>query len=63
VTRRLLRRLFPGYASGGEVPAYRPAEGEQLAILSPGRRVDDPDEAEALGMTASARRLRRQQAP
>jgi hypothetical protein len=57
--RRLLRRLFPGDASGGEVHAYRPTEGEQLAILSPGRRVDDPDEAEVLGMTASVRRLRR----
>jgi hypothetical protein len=61
VFRRLLRRLFPPYATGGEIPAYRPRPGEQLVILSPGRRIDDPDEAEALGMTASARRMRRQQ--
>jgi hypothetical protein len=37
---------------------YRPRPGEQLVILSPGRRIDDPDEAEALGMTATARRMR-----
>lgn len=54
---RLLRRLLP--ARGGELPAYRPRPGERLAVLSPGRRIDDPDEAEALGMTATARRLRR----
>jgi hypothetical protein len=59
---RLLRRLFPHYhyASGGEIPAYRPRPGEQLVMLSPGRRIDDPDEAEALGLTADARRMRRQ---
>lgn len=57
--RRLLRRLFPGCATGGEIPPYRPGAGDQLAVLSPGRRIDDPDEAEALGLTADARRLRR----
>lgn len=61
--RRLLRRLFPGSASGGEMPAYRPRPGEHLVVLSPGRRIDDPDEAEALGMTATARRMRRQRHP
>jgi hypothetical protein len=59
VIRRLLRRLFPGYARGGEIPAYRPRPSERLVLLSPGRRIDDPDEAEVLGMTASARRMRR----
>lgn len=34
--RRLLRCLFPGYASGGEIPTYRPRQGEQLVRLSPG---------------------------
>lgn len=58
--RRLLRRVFPGYATGGQIPAYHPRPGEQLVVLSPGRRIDDPDEAEALGLTADARRMRRQ---
>ncbi|MDT0608913.1 hypothetical protein [Streptomyces lancefieldiae] len=57
--RRLLRRLFPGRAQGGNLPAYRPRLGEQLVMLSPGRRIDDPDEAEVLGVTATASRLRR----
>jgi len=59
VIRRLLRRLFSGYTTGGTLPTYQPREGEQMVILSPGRRIDDPDEAEALGMTAAARRMRR----
>lgn len=50
-TRRLAR--------GGTLPAYRPRPGEHLVVLSPGRPIDDPDEAEALGMTATARRMRR----
>ena len=58
--RRLLCRLSPGYARGGNLPAFRPRPGERMVFLSPGRRIDDPDEAEALGMTATARRLRRQ---
>ena len=60
VIRRLLSRLLPGRARGGELPAFCPRPGERMAFLSPGRRIDDPDEAEALGMTATARRLRRQ---
>jgi hypothetical protein len=59
VIRRLLRRLFSHYATGGEIPAYRPRQGERWAMLSPDRRIDDPDEAEALGLTADARRMRR----
>ncbi|MFF9118224.1 hypothetical protein ACF09Y_21940 [Streptomyces massasporeus] len=58
--RRLLRRLFPHPTTGGEILAYRPRPDEQWVMLSPGRRIDDPDEAEALGMTATARRMRRQ---
>lgn len=61
--RRLLRCFFRGYAQGGEMPNYRPHPGEQLVILSPGRRIDDPDEAEALGMAADAKRMRRQGRP
>ncbi|MFF7308198.1 hypothetical protein [Streptomyces sp. NPDC008137] len=59
--RRLLRRLLPRPATGGEMLAYRPRLDEQWVMLSPGRRIDDPDEAEALGLTADARRMRRQQ--
>jgi hypothetical protein len=61
--RRLLRRFFRGYAQGGEMPVYRPRRGERLVMLSPGRRIDDPDEAEVLGMTAAAKRMRRQGEP
>ncbi|MFJ4785178.1 hypothetical protein [Streptomyces sp. NPDC088794] len=61
--RRLLRCFFRGYAQGGEMPVYRPRPGERLMMLSPGRRIDDPDEAEALGMTADAKRMRRQGEP
>ncbi|KOG77875.1 hypothetical protein ADK33_29160 [Streptomyces griseus subsp. rhodochrous] len=54
-----LRRLgVPGPARGGALPPYRPRPGEMLACLSPGRQITDPDEAEALGMTATARRMR-----
>ncbi|MDH6610358.1 hypothetical protein M2164_005993 [Streptomyces sp. SAI-208] len=45
--------------SGGSVPRRTPRPGEQLVILSPGRQITDPDEAEALGLTADARRMRR----
>lgn len=54
-----LRRLgFPVPAHGGTLPPCQPRPGEALACLSPGRRIADPGEAEALGMTAYARRLR-----
>jgi len=65
--RRLLRTIglvartaFRSHAPGGELRPYRPRTGEQLVILSPGRLITDPDEAEALGMTADAKRMRRQ---
>lgn len=45
-------------AHGGTLPAHRPRPGDRLVVLSPGRRITDPDEAEALGMTATARRMR-----
>lgn len=62
--RRLLRHLLPcRRARGGEMPAFRPRPGERLAMLSSGRRIVDPDEAEALGMTATARRLRQEARP
>lgn len=34
--RRLLRRLFHGYAQGGTLPPYRPRRDEQLVVPSPG---------------------------
>ena len=59
--RRLLRRLLPTrYASGGAMPPYTPPEGSQLVILSSGREITDPDDAESLGLTANARRMRRE---
>lgn len=45
---------------GGQLPSRRPGPDERPVILSPGRTITDPDEAEALGMTATARRLRRE---
>lgn len=64
--RRLLRTAVlaartvrHGPPRGGQLPPRRPGPDEQLMILSPGRTITDPDEAEALGMTATARRLRR----
>lgn len=60
--RRLLHRLLPsGHAEGGTLPPYTPREDSQLAFLSPGREITDPDEAEVLGMAATARRMRRQE--
>ncbi|MGW7726172.1 hypothetical protein ACWGJ6_22920 [Streptomyces canus] len=50
-------RTLPLRPRGGTIPAYRPRPGGQLAALSPDRRSDDPDEAEALGLTADARRM------
>lgn len=35
------------------------AEDEHVVLLSPGQQITDPDEAEALGLTADARRMRR----
>lgn len=59
--RRLLRLFFRGHAHGGSLPSHHPRPGEQPVVLSPGRRIVDPDEAEALGLTADAKRMRRQQ--
>lgn len=53
-----LLRFFQRRAHGGALSPYRPRPGEQMVILSPGRRIDDPDEAEALGLTADAKRMR-----
>jgi hypothetical protein len=58
VIRRLLRRVLPGHGEGGALPALRPRPGGRWVQLSPGRLTTDPDEAEALGLTATARRLR-----
>lgn len=53
-------RTLPLQAQGGTLSPYRPRPGERLVVLSPGRRIDDPDEAEALGLTSDAKRMRRQ---
>lgn len=52
-----LRALFRR-PSGGRVLPHRP-DGTTPIMLSPGRPITDPDEAEALGLTADARRMRR----
>ncbi|MFD4934473.1 hypothetical protein [Streptomyces virginiae] len=57
----LLGRLFRRRSGGGTLPPPRPADDSVPVFLSPGRRITDPNEAEALGMTATARRLREQQ--
>lgn len=49
--RALLRRPH-----GGAV-THRPNDGPPI-MLSSGRQIADPDEAEALGLTANARRMR-----
>jgi hypothetical protein len=54
---RLVRRLFRR-PRGGRVRPFRPVDDSIPVSLSPGRLITDPDEAEALGMTATARRLR-----
>lgn len=54
-----LRRLFCR-PRGGIITPSRMTEGAVPVLLSPGRRITDPDEAEALGMTVDARRLREQ---
>ncbi|MGY1439557.1 hypothetical protein [Streptomyces reniochalinae] len=53
----LASRAMGRHASGGEV-RRRPIDDSVPAILSPGKQITDPDEAEALGMTAYVRRLR-----
>jgi hypothetical protein len=45
-------------ASGGVLPPRRTDDDSVPVFLSPGHQITDPDEAEALGMTAYARRLR-----
>lgn len=57
---RAYPRFLPLRAQGGKISEYRPRPGEQLVVLSPGRRIDDPNEAEALGLTADAKRMREQ---
>lgn len=51
-------RTLPLRPHGGTLSPRRPHHVERMALLSPGRLITDPDEAEALGMTAAARRMR-----
>lgn len=51
-------RTLPLRPRGGEVPVPHSHPGELLVALSSDRRIDDPDEAEVLGLTADARRMR-----
>lgn len=56
--RRLFARLFRR-AQGGIIPPRRPADDDSvLVMLSPGRQITYPDEAEALGMNVDAKRMR-----
>ena len=55
---RGLRGALRRRASGGEITPRRQDGDEVIVFLSPGRQITDPDEAEALGMTAEARWLR-----
>ncbi|WP_158838976.1 hypothetical protein [Streptomyces sp. NRRL S-1022] len=54
--RTMLRR-----PRGGAV-THRPDDSPLIA-LSPGRPITDPDEAEALGLTANARTMRANEEP
>lgn len=41
------------------VPSDQPQPGQNaMVVLSPGKLITDPDEAEALGLTVDARRMR-----
>ena len=56
--KKLLRRIFQQHAEGGLIPP--PRHGDDIPMfLSEGKQITDPDEAEALGLTADARRMRR----
>lgn len=54
----LLSILNRSRAEGGHLPCRKHSDGERPVELSPGRLITDPDEAEALGLTVDARRLR-----
>jgi len=54
--KALLRRVFQ-HAGGGRVPQPRHSDSVPMC-LSEGKQITDPDEAEALGLTADARRMR-----
>lgn len=45
-------------AVGGHLPRPKSSNGGHLIELSPGRLITDPDEAETLGLTVDARRMR-----
>jgi hypothetical protein len=55
--RRTLR-VLRSPASGGKIRAHQLQGDEKMVTLSPGKEITDPDEAEALGLSATARRLR-----
>lgn len=52
LARRALRRQ--------RLHVYCSAGNERVGLLSPGRQITDPDDAEHLGLTADARRMRQQ---
>lgn len=57
--RSLLSILNRPRTKGGHLPRRKYSDDERPVELSPGRRITEPDEAEALGLTVDARRLRR----
>ncbi|MFJ3839494.1 hypothetical protein ACIPY6_28860 [Streptomyces sp. NPDC090054] len=60
LVRFLLRCLFPQLTFPVQGPSVmrRPPDGRTPVMLNPGRTITDPDEAEALGLTVEARKLR-----
>lgn len=55
-----LAKSDAGFANGGQIKP-RPASDDSIPIvLSPGKLITDPDEAEALGLNVDAERLRRE---
>ena len=59
VPRRIACRLFGRHNATCRGRVDHPHGGSEVRILSPKRFITDPDEAEALGLTADARRMRR----
>ena len=55
--QEIFSRINAGRVRGHEIRLY-PRPGSIPALLSPGRFITDPDEAEALGLNVDARWMR-----
>lgn len=60
--RLVLRWCGRRHAEGGRVSRVNGNYGHMI-MLSHGRAITEPDDADALGLTADARRMRREQVP